>query len=106
MLGGLNLSSLTQGAFQSVVDTATKIIGGAVKDVTELQASLGVAQSRITEANDRMKIQADVIDKHITTLEGIDPYEATTRVNGLMTQIETAYAMTARIQQLSILKYL
>lgn len=106
MLSDLNVQGLSQTAFQAVVDTATKMIGGAVKDITELQASLGVSQSRITEANDRMSIQADLIDKHIQTLEGVDPYEATTRVNALMTQIETAYAMTSRIQQLSILKYL
>lgn len=106
MLGALGVENLSQNAFQSVVDTATKIIGGAVRDLTELQAGLGVAQSRIRDANDRMTIQADLLDKHVTLLEGVDPYEATTRVNALMTQIETAYAMTARIQQLSLLKYL
>jgi len=106
MLADLDVTSLSQTAFQSVVDTATKIIGGAVKDITELQAGLGVAQSRIKDSNDRMAIQADLIEKHISVLESVDPYEATTRVNALMTQIETAYAMTARIQQLSLLKYL
>jgi flagellar hook-associated protein 3 FlgL len=106
MIADLNVQGLSQTAFQSVVDTATKVIGGAVKDITELQAALGVSQARISDANDRMSIQADLIDKHINLLEGVDPYEATTRVNALMTQIETAYSMTSRIQQLSILKYL
>jgi flagellar hook-associated protein 3 FlgL len=36
----------------------------------------------------------------------VDPFEASTRVAALMTQVETAYAMTARIQNLSLLKYL
>lgn len=106
MLSDLNVQGLSQGAYQAVVDKATKVIGGAVKDLTEVQAALGVSQSRITDANDRMSIQSDVLNKHIALLENVDPYEATTRVNALMTQLETAYAMTARIQQLSILKYL
>jgi flagellin-like hook-associated protein FlgL len=32
--------------------------------------------------------------------------EVSTRVSTLLTQIEAAYAMTARIQQLSLLNYL
>jgi flagellar hook-associated protein 3 FlgL len=42
----------------------------------------------------------------INVLESVDPFEASTRVSALMTQVETAYAMTARIQNLSLLKYL
>lgn len=106
MLADLNVEALSQTAFQSVVDTAITLVGGAVKDLTEVQAGLGVAQARIATSNERMSIQADFYDRHITLLEGIDPYEATTRVNALMVQIETAYAMTSRIQQLSLLKYL
>jgi flagellar hook-associated protein 3 FlgL len=44
--------------------------------------------------------------KHIGKLEGVDPYEASTRLSQLMTQVETAYAMTARVQKLSLLNYL
>jgi flagellar hook-associated protein 3 FlgL len=47
-----------------------------------------------------------VMELHIQKLEGADPYEASTRVSTLMTQIETSYALTARIQQLSLAKYL
>ena len=53
-----------------------------------------------------MSLQMDVIAKHISALESVDPYEASTRVTTLLTQIETSYAMTARIQQLSLLDYL
>ena len=53
-----------------------------------------------------MSIQIDIMTNHIGVLEGVDPYEASTRVSALLTQVETAYAMTARIQKLSLLKYL
>ena len=59
------------------------------------------------DANDRMSAQKDVIDDaDRNALESVDPYEASTRVNTLLTQIETSYALTARIQQLSLLDYL
>jgi flagellar hook-associated protein 3 FlgL len=39
-------------------------------------------------------------------MQGVDPFEAATRVNALITQIETSYALTARIQQLSLTRLL
>ena len=39
-------------------------------------------------------------------MEGVDPYEAATRVSALVSQIETSYALTSRIQQLSLLKFM
>ena len=71
-----------------------------------MQADLGNAQQRVTNANSRMTIQSDIITNHLDALEGVDPYEASSRLSSLMTQVETAYAMTARIQKLTLLNYL
>jgi flagellar hook-associated protein 3 FlgL len=106
MVSGLGVQNLNQGAYQAVVDTATRIAGEAVQDLANEQSRLGTAQERIKTANARMSIQSDIMTKHINLLEGVDPYEASTRVSQLMTQVETAYAMTSRIQGLSLLKYL
>jgi flagellar hook-associated protein 3 FlgL len=106
MVADLGTESLNENAYQALIDTATKTVGEAVKDLTEAQAQLGLAQDRVGKANDRMSVQKDVVSTHINALEGVDPYEASTRVNDLLTQIETAYALTSRIQQLSLLDYL
>ncbi|HWB45945.1 MAG TPA: flagellar hook-associated family protein [Hyphomicrobiaceae bacterium] len=106
MVADLGTQNLNQGAFQAVVDTATKIAAQGIQGLTELQSNLGTAQQRVEDANGRMSIQKDILTNHISSMEDVDPYEASTRVNTLMTQIETAYAMTARIQQLSLLNYL
>ena len=63
-------------------------------------------QQRVTDANSRMSIQSDIMTKHISALESVDPYEASSRLSALMTQVETAYAMTARIEKLTLLNYL
>ena len=51
-------------------------------------------------------MQVDLFQRNITQMQGVDPYEASTRVSTLLQQIETSYALTARIQQLSLVKYL
>ena len=106
MVADLGLEKLNQAAYQTVVDTATRLAGEAVQDLAKEQSRLGTAQERVANANDRMSIQIDILTNHIGLLEGVDPFEASTRVAALMTQVETAYAMTARIQNLSLLKYL
>ncbi len=106
MVADLGVQNLNQAAYQTVVDTAVRIAGEAVQDLAKEQSRLGTAQERLKTANSRMTIQTDIMTKHINLLEAVDPYEASTRVSQLITQVETAYAMTARIQGLSLLKYL
>jgi flagellar hook-associated protein 3 FlgL len=106
MLADLGTEKLNQSAFQAVVDTAARTVSEAVRGISELQSSLGTAQERVEHANGRMSIQIDIMAHHIGVLEGVDPYEASNRLAGLLAQVETAYAMTARIQKLSLLDYL
>lgn len=106
MVADLGTTNLNQGAFQKVVDKATQLTAEAIRGLTTVQANLGNAQQRVTNANSRMTIQSDIMTKHISALEGVDPYEASSRLSALMTQVETAYAMTARIEKLTLLNYL
>ena len=66
----------------------------------------GIVENRVKDASDRIKTQVDLFESHIIDIEGVDPYEASTRVADLLQQIETSYALTARIQQLSLLEFL
>lgn len=106
MVADLGVKDLNGNAFRTVVDKAVSVAGRAIQKLTELQSSLGTAQERISNANDRMAVQINVITAHIGALEGVDPAEASTRVATLLNQIEAAYALTARIQRLSLLNYL
>lgn len=106
MVADLGTSNLNKEAYKTVVDKATKLAGDAIGGLSALQSTLGVAQERVAKADQRMSIQVDVLQKQITRLEGVDPYEASTYVSSLLTQIETSYALTARVQKLSLLNYL
>lgn len=106
MIADLGIENLNDNAFQTVVDAAIKAAGSAIQGVVAIQSEVGIAEERIANANDRMSIQADIMINHINILEGVDPYEASTRVSSLLTQLETSYALTARIQRLSLTNFI
>jgi len=47
-----------------------------------------------------------ILTTQISNLEDVNPYEASTQVTNLQTQIETAYSLTAQLQKLSLVNYL
>ncbi len=106
MVADLGTQDLGQEAFETVVNQAVKDISSAIQDLTDLQTGMGIAQQRVANSNERMGIQVDILTTQVNAIEGVDPNEAATRVNELLTQIETSYALTARIMGLSILNYL
>lgn len=106
MIADLGTENMSRPAFDALVDKALSITGEAIQDVATLQATLGSAEARIAQSDTKMSAQIDVLSNRINGLEAVDPFEAATRVTTLVTQIETAYALTARIQRLSLLNYL
>ena len=99
-------SNLSDAGKKALVTRAVGLVGEAIASVAELQSQTGVVEQRVTAASERMKMQADLFERSIIETEGVDPYEAANRVKELLSHIETSYALTARIQQLSLLRFL
>ncbi len=106
MLSDLGNGNLSDEAFHAVLDKSIALITAASTDITRIRTDVGSALKRISSANDRISIQVNVLNLNVQALEGVDPAEVSTRVSALLTQIETAYSVTARIQNLSILKFM
>jgi len=106
MLNDLGTQNLSEAAFQTVVDSALATLGDAINDLAGIGARLGTAQEQTSNASKRLAVQADLLTKQITAMEEVDPAEASVRVTTLNNQLEMSLSLTARIQQLSILKYL
>lgn len=106
MVAELGIDGLNETARRAVTETATRLVAEGIHEVTTLQGRIGSAQARVAQVNERMSMQLDILSGQVTELENVDPFEAASRVNTLMTQLETGYALTARIQRLSILNYL
>ena len=99
-------SNLSTAGKQQLVTRAVALVGEAIGDLATLQSQTGIVQKRVTDASERIEMQATLFERHIIEMEGVDPYEASTRVSDLLSHIETSYALTARIQQLSLLRFL
>lgn len=106
MVADLGVENLNDAAFGAVADTAVKLASSAIQELTIVQSRLGTAAERIAASNTKMTAQQNVLNTQIDNFEAVDPLEALTRVNTLSTQLQTAYALTARVQQLTILNYL
>ncbi len=106
MVGDLGAENMSKPAYHAVLATALQTIDASIDALTRTQARAGVMQSSITTASDAMSVQSDTLTQQLNNLEGVDTTEAATRVNSLMTQIETAYTLTSRISQLTLTKYL
>ncbi len=106
MVADLGIENLNDEAARAVVDTAMATVGEAIGSLTTIQANLGTAQDQVARSSERLSLQVDILNTQINALESVDPYEAATRVNSLLTQIETSYALTGRIHALTLLNYL
>ncbi len=105
-IGDLFDANLSEAGRNALVNQMVGVVGEAIASLAALQSETGVVEQRVEAASSRIKVQADLFERLIVDTEGVDPYEAATRVSDLLSQLETSYAITARIQQLSLLRFL
>jgi len=91
---------------KSVGDAARSYMGLAISGIDSERSTLGISESRVTQANVSLNAQITILGTSIKDMEGIDTYEAATRVTTLESQLSLAYTLTSRIQNLSLLNYL
>jgi flagellar hook-associated protein 3 FlgL len=106
MVSQTGLGKMNAKTSGMVLDKAMQLLGAGQQGVTLIETDLARVQQRVGEASDRLTIQSQTLAKSIGSMEDVDAYEVSVRLNALSTQIETSYALTSRIQNLSLLKYL
>lgn len=89
-----------------VSDKAIDYMGRAISGIDGERSKLGISESRVSQANTSLDAQITILTTSIKDMEGIDTYEAATRVTTLELQLSLAYTLTSRIQNLSLLNYL
>lgn len=100
---GQNLSSDAMSTVsKQAITYTTKATSGLVTQASQL----GLSQERVKKSNDALDAQSNIIKNKLVDLQGVDPYEASTLVKTLETQLETAYTIVSKIQQLSLVNYL
>jgi flagellar hook-associated protein 3 FlgL len=81
-------------------------LGEGVTRTYELAATVGHRQSLVKDTQDRHDQMASMLGTSLSELESIDDYAAAARLAELQAQLETSYAVTARLSRLSLVNYL
>ncbi|MDQ0457005.1 flagellar hook-associated family protein [Rhizobium paknamense] len=90
----------------ALTSKAIEYTGKAISGINDERTQLGLSQERVTNANDSLSAQKDIIETQLNDLVGVDAYEASTRLNNLQSLVETSYTLTSRLQKLSLVDYL
>jgi flagellar hook-associated protein 3 FlgL len=101
--GGSSLSSTTQ---QTVITAASSLINQGISSLTATEATLGSAQTQVTDASTSMSNQLTILQTQIGNLDDVNANQIATQLNSLQTQLETAYQLTDQLQKLSLAQYL
>ena len=99
-------TTTSTSTFEVVVDKAISLVSSAIDGLAVLGGDVGTTQQRVSGASEKLRIQRDILNQQIVGMELVEPTEASVRVNSLQTQIETALALTARLQKISLINYL
>jgi flagellar hook-associated protein 3 FlgL len=90
----------------ALVQRAGETLTAADAGLTELRARIGSAESAIAEAVTRTGSERSASEIARAGLIAADPYATATSLQETTTQIETLYAMTARLSRLTLTDYL
>lgn len=99
-------AAINDAAYKGIIDAALGSTSSARGALTAAQADLGLSEERVSNATDRLGEMRTVFSRSLTSLEAADPIDVAARINSLLTGIEATYAMTARLQRLSLLNFL
>ena len=102
----LGTGLLNQAAFEKLVDKAVSVSSTAAEELGIVEGRLGAAQKAVSDSTEQLKQRNTIMNREVVSLEGVDQYDVSTRVNILTTQLEASYSMTARISKLSLMDYL
>jgi len=97
---------LASDAQSTVASKAIAYAAQATAGIVTQQSELGLSQERVEKANDALDAQSTLLQGKLVDLQGVDVYEASTLVNQLQTQLETAYTLVSKLQGLSLVNYL
>ncbi len=92
--------------FFAVVNALATSVSKAVDELDLVSFKLATAQARITEISVRNDSEQNFLQGIVSDIEDVDQNEVALQLNVLLTQLETSFAVTARVQQLSLVNFI
>lgn len=105
MIAGPGLETLNRDARDVLVSEATKALGDAIRELSELTAGVGLKRSRIADASTQLGAQQTQLRIRLDDLETVDPAEISIRMSTLTAQLQASYQVTVKLAQLSLANF-
>ncbi len=93
-------------AYRIWIGEAVNTLAAGQTALLDSEVQIGTQGAQIESMNTRLQDRGDLYSGRVIQLEGIDSYEAATRISLLETQLQSSYAVSARLSQMSFLNYL
>jgi flagellar hook-associated protein 3 FlgL len=106
MLAAVPAGSIPDDAFAAWQDEAAKHINAGFQGVIDVSAELGYKQSVVADALTRHDASIAQLNNQIANLEAADPFQTALRLSQLQTQLEATFSITARMNELTLTKFL
>ncbi len=90
--------ALSRAASQQAINASSLVVN--------VQATVGEAEAAIEAADVRASAEATSLEIARSALIGVDSFEAATKLEAAQTQLETLFALTARVSRLSLVDFL
>lgn len=105
MVAGLGGQALSGDTLHLVMSKALSKLSQGVSGVNDLRGQLGLVQESVSLHSQALEARMEINAGYLAAIEGVDRFEAASRLSEITAQIETTYAMTGRLQSLSLLNY-
>ncbi len=106
MLAAVDTSKMSEAAYPDYIKAAVDKLSSGLGNLREATAQLGIQRGQIKTLAEQHHTQKTILSTQIDALEGVDPYEASTRINQLEAQIDATSSATARIAKMHLTNYL
>ena len=106
MLASVDPATVPDDAWSEWIGTAVKALSSGVDQVQSAEVKLGLQRAQLDDVITRQQDRVTLFATELDALEGVDGYEAATRLTQIQTQLEASYAVTARLSRMSFLNYM
>ncbi|EPX78028.1 flagellin [Salipiger mucosus] len=107
MIAGLDPAEIDNAAgYDAWMNEAINSMASGIKKLGVEQADIGKKRESLDEIITQQEDKKGIYNNRIVALEGVDHYEAASRMSALETQLEATYSVTAKISQLSFLNFM
>ena len=93
-------------AYEAWMAEANTRLSTGLAGLLDAETTLGAQAAQLEARNDQLDARLQVYNSRILDLEGVDSYEAATRVTFLENQLQASYAVTSSLSKLSFLNFM